>query len=90
MSQGLVVRVVLSVAAGVAVVIALIALQPPAWIVLLLGSMALAGLYIYEECIRVMTRSTRASAAASRHCPGRKIGSCAPGSIGIRVVTQFS
>ena len=49
MSQGLVVRVALSVAAGVAVVTALIALQPPAWIVLLLGSMALAGLYIYAR-----------------------------------------
>lgn len=49
MSQGLVVRVALSVAAGVGVVIALIALQPPAWIVLLLGSMALAGLYIYAR-----------------------------------------
>ena len=49
MSQGLVVRVALSVAAGVAVVTALIALQPPAWIVLLLGSMALASLYIYAR-----------------------------------------
>jgi hypothetical protein len=38
-----------SVAAGVAVLAALIAIRPPAWIVLLLGSMALAGLYIYAR-----------------------------------------
>ena len=49
MSSRQVVRVAVSVAAGVAGVIALIAIQPPAWIVLLLGSMALAGLYIYAR-----------------------------------------
>jgi hypothetical protein len=49
MSQGPVVRVVVIVCAGVAAVIALVAIQPPAWIVLLLGSMALAGLYIYAR-----------------------------------------
>jgi hypothetical protein len=46
MSSRLVVRVAVSVVAGAAAVIALIATQPPAWIVLLLGSMALAGLYV--------------------------------------------
>lgn len=49
MSSRQIVRVAVSVAAGMAVVIALIASQPPAWIVLLLGSMALAGLYIYAR-----------------------------------------
>jgi hypothetical protein len=43
MSSRLLVRVAVSVAAGVAVLAALIAVQPPAWIALLLGSMALAG-----------------------------------------------
>ena len=49
MSSRQIVRVAASVAAGVAVVIALIAIQPPAWVALLLGSMALAGLYIYAR-----------------------------------------
>ena len=49
MSSRQIVRVAVSVAAGVAVVIALIAIQPPAWVVLLLGSMALAALYIYAR-----------------------------------------
>lgn len=49
MSSRQIVRVAASVAAGVAVVIALIAIQPPSWVVLLLGSMALAGLYIYAR-----------------------------------------
>ncbi|MFO1108164.1 MAG: hypothetical protein U1E61_03150 [Bradyrhizobium sp.] len=49
MSSRQVVRVAVSVVAGVAVVIALIAIQPPAWIVLLLGTMALTGLYIYAR-----------------------------------------
>lgn len=49
MSSRQVVRVAVSVASGMAVVIALIAIQPPAWVVLLLGSMALAGLYIYAR-----------------------------------------
>jgi len=49
MSSRLLVRVAVSVAAGVAVLAALIAVQPPAWIVLLLGSMALAGLYIHAR-----------------------------------------
>ena len=42
-------RLLVPVAVGVAVVIALVAIQPPAWIVLLLGSIALAGLYIYAR-----------------------------------------
>lgn len=49
MSSRLIVRVALGVAAGVAVLIALIAIQPPAWIVVLLGSITLAGLYIYAR-----------------------------------------
>jgi hypothetical protein len=49
MSSRQIVRVAVSVAAGMAVVIALIAIQLPAWIVLLLGSIALAGLYIYAR-----------------------------------------
>jgi 1,4-dihydroxy-2-naphthoate octaprenyltransferase len=49
MSSRLLVRVAVSMAAGMAVLVALIAIQPPAWIVLLLGSMALAGLYIYAR-----------------------------------------
>lgn len=47
MISRLIVRVALGVAAGVAVVITLITIQPPAWIVLLVGSMVLAGLYIH-------------------------------------------
>lgn len=49
MSSKPIVRVVAGVAAGLAVVTALIAIQPPAWIVLLLGSIALAGLYVYAR-----------------------------------------
>ena len=49
MSSRPIVRVVAGVAAGLAVVTALIAIQPPAWIVLLLGSIALAGLYVYAR-----------------------------------------
>ena len=49
MSPGPIVRVAAIVAAVVATVIALIAIQPPAWIVLLLATMALAGLYIYAR-----------------------------------------
>jgi hypothetical protein len=49
MGPRLLVRVALGVGAGVAAVIALIAIQPPAWIVLLLGTVALAGLYIFAR-----------------------------------------
>jgi 1,4-dihydroxy-2-naphthoate octaprenyltransferase len=49
MSRRLLVRAAVSVAAGVAALVALIAIRPAAWIVLLLGSMALAGLYIYAR-----------------------------------------
>ena len=49
MGQRLLVRVAVSVIAGVAIVFALIAMQPPAWVVLLLGSIALAWLYIYAR-----------------------------------------
>ena len=49
MSSRLLVRVAVSMAAGPAVLVALIAIQPPAWIVLLLGSMTLGGLYIYAR-----------------------------------------
>lgn len=48
-SRLLIVRVALGVAAGVTIVIALIATQPLAWIVLPVGSMVLAGLYIYAR-----------------------------------------
>ena len=49
MSSRPIVRVVAGVAAGLAVVTALIAIQAPAWIVLLLGSIALAGIYVYAR-----------------------------------------
>ncbi|HKU05398.1 MAG TPA: hypothetical protein VJR30_04950 [Bradyrhizobium sp.] len=49
MGPRLLVRVAVSVVASVAVAIALVAIRPPAWVVLLLGSMALAGLYIYAR-----------------------------------------
>jgi hypothetical protein len=66
MGQRLLVRVAVSVTAGVAIVVALIAMQPPAWIVLLLGSIALAWFYIYARM-------------HSRHDPlDPRFGSCIP------------